>query len=197
MNTETENGENSLGGAFGDRGTNVNAIAYGHPHAESIIEEARQVFAESETGRGFLKIWDYNRIPVSVMKGNGEGGFSADMGTIILQVPRKTKNATGEIIFDLARAIRDADQEYGGLKTPDPMKDIMAYATFIHARNLDSITYVCKFIKELTNSSYFPVLLDSLKVLGLNSFYKAYVNGEPKDKLYSYYAEAYDKRGSI
>ena len=198
MNTDTtNNGDNGLQGAFGDRGTNVNSINYGHPHGQKIIEEARSVLNESETGQVFVKLLDYQKIPIYIMKGNGEAGFSAQMNTIILQIPGKIDKVTGEVIFNLTRAIRDADQEYAGLKAPDPMKDVLGYAGFIHARNLDSITYVCKVIKELTNSSYFPVLLDTLTNLGLNEFYKAYLDGASKEELYDYYAKAYDNRGSI
>lgn len=200
MNDTTENTENSgnkLQGAFGDRGTNVNAINYGHLHGDKILNEARQILLESPTGQILVKVWDHHRIPTQVMKGTGESGFSPSMNSIIIQVPGKTKSATGEVVINLARALRDADQEYSGLTAPDPMKDVMAYAGFIHARNLDSITHVCKIIKELTNSSFFSVLLDSLPILGLQYVYKAYLDGKPKEELYDYYADAYDNRGSI
>lgn len=196
MNTDTtDNSGNGLQSAFGDRGTNVNSMSYGHPYAEDIIEGAKEVLRESETGRILLQVQEKFQIPIHIMKGKSESGYSPEMKTIFLYVPGKTKQATGEIVFDLAKASREADLELSGQKAPDPMKDLMAYAAFMHGRNLDSLSQVCQIVKELTNSSYFPVLLDTLKNLSLNSFYKAYLDGKPDEELYDHYAEAYDKRG--
>lgn len=197
MNTDTtNNGENSgLKGSFGDRGTRVNAMSYGHPYAEQIIEGAKEVLRESSTGSILLQVQEKYKIPIHVMKGNSESGFSPEMKTIFLYAPAKINQASGEIIFDLAKAAREADLEYSGHKAPDPMKDLMAYAGFMHARNLDTVTHVCTIVKELTNSSYFSVLLDTLRKLGFNNLYKAYIDGASKEELYDYYAEAYDNRG--
>lgn len=95
-----------------------------------------------------------------------------------------------------SKALREVDQEYSGHKAPDPMKDLIEYAAFIHARNLNSISHVCQFIKELTNSVFYQDLLDILPKLGLNGVYKAYVDGATKEELYMQYAEAYNSRGS-
>jgi hypothetical protein len=117
------------------------------------------------------------------------------MNTIFLQAPGKTEGLYGPLILSFIKGLREADQHYNGLKSPDPMKDVMAYAAFMHARNIDGLYFVCEVLKELTNSLHFPVLLDSLKILGLNSFYIAHSEGATKEELYDYYAEAYN-RGS-
>ncbi|MCI5060934.1 MAG: hypothetical protein MRY79_07670 [Alphaproteobacteria bacterium] len=195
MSTDnTQNGSDKLQGAFGDRGTNVNAISYGHPHADKIIEEACAVIGESDTGRKFLNLITHQRVAVHIMKGTGESGYSPDMNTIFLQVPGKIDKATPEHIIILIKALYEATDELGGASAPDPLQDVMAYASFIHGRNIDSITIICKILKELTNSSSFSVLLDSLTKLGLNEVYKAYVEGGSRDQLYEKYAEAYDKQ---
>lgn len=200
MNTETDTptgSGNNLQGAFGDRGTKLTAISYGHPHGAEIIEDIKKIIIESETGRAFVEIFDYHSIPLNIMKGTGESGFSPELNTIFLQIPGRTSKATGETIISFAKAVREADQEYAGFKAPDPTKDVIQYAGFMHARNLDSLWYVCKMIKELTNSSSFSVLLDSLTNLGLHNVYKAFLEGVSKEELYDYYAEAYEERGSI
>lgn len=200
MNTDTtDNGGNQLQGAFGDRGTNVNSMAYGHPHAEKIMSQAREVLMESPTGTKLLNVLDVKKVPLMIMKGKGESGFSPDMMSITLLVPGNIKELNADILVAMIKALREAAQEIGGFKTPDPRKDVVHYAEFIHARNLESVTFVCKIVKELTNSSYFSVLLDSLKKLGLNSMYKAYLDGASKEELYMKYAEAYNSinRGSI
>lgn len=193
MNTDTENSENKLGTAFGDRGTNVNAIAYGHPHAHKIIEEAIEIIRESETGAHLTKINTVHNIPIHVIKGMGASGFNPQANVIYLQVSSKIDKAEPNIILELVKGLREADQHLIGYVAPDPTKDITEYAATMHAKALDSIIYVCRVLKELTNSSYFPVLIDSLKKLGFNSFYNAYLEGRPIDELYDYYAEEFDK----
>lgn len=192
MTTDTEDKNENLKGAFGDRGTNVNSMVYGHPHAEEIIKGCAEILRECETGRMLLVFLDQKRIPVHVMKGNGDSGFSPDMGTIIMQIPGNVTKALPEHVIALAKALHEGAQELAGFKAPDAGKDLMAYASFIHGRNLDSITEVCQILKELTNSSHFPVLLDSLQKIGLTNVYKAYLNGASRDELYTQYAEAYE-----
>jgi hypothetical protein len=194
MNSDNNEFE-ALQVSFGDKGTKVNAINYGHPHTEAIVESAIEVIRESETGRKLLKVMDKFNIPVQVIKGTDESGYSAEMRAIFLQVPGKVNGFNGEATINLIKSLREADLDQLGTKAPDPMKDVMGYAGFIHARNIDTMYYVCEVIKELTNSSYFSVLLDSLSNLGLNSFYKAQSEGASKEELYDYYAEAYN-RGS-
>ena len=188
MNTDTENGKNSLGGAFGDRGTNVNAIAYGHPHAEAIIEEAEAIIRESETGQLLLKAKTKGNIPVSVMKGSGEAGFNPDSKIIYLQVPGKVKKPDNNLIIQYVKALREADQHLMGYIAPDPNKDIMEYATVMHAKNMNSIKYVCKFVKELTNSSYFPVLMDAVSQLGYKEVYDVYANDGDQEAIFKAYS---------
>jgi len=188
----TESTPNKLQGAFGDRGTNVNSgMVYGHPHGESIINDAKAIIRESKTGRLLLVMLDKNLVPVHIMKGNGSNGFSPDMGTIILQIPSSVSKVKGEHVIQLIKAMHEAAQERAGFKAPKPHDDIMAYASFIHGRNLDSIVEVCKIVKELTNSSFYSVLLDSLKKIGLYNVYNAYLDGKDRDSLYTEYAEAY------
>lgn len=184
--------DKNLKGAFGDKGTQTNAISYGHPHAEAILSEAREIISKSATGNILVRVMDHHRIPVHIIKGTGESGFSPDLRTIYLQVPGKTTHATPDAVIQLVKALREADQEYSGHRAPDPMKDVIEYAAFMHARNLDSITHICMVVKELTNSSDFSEFLDSLTNLGLNGVYKAYLRGAPKEELYMEYAEAYN-----
>lgn len=191
MNTETDNNggtENKLQGAFGDRGTNVNAIGYGHPHGEKIIEEAEEIIRESETGRLLLKAKSKGNIPVNVMKGSGEAGFSPDMRSIILQVSGKTTTPDNKIIIQYVKALREADQHLIGKIAPDPEKDVMKYAIAMHAKNMDSITYVCKFVKELTNSSYFSVLIDAISQLGYKEVYEVYANDGSTEEIFAAYS---------
>lgn len=193
-----EKTEDQLKGSFGDKGTKVNQIAYGHPHAEKIIEEAKAVLKESETGRKLVGLIEQKKVPVHIIKGTGESGFSPELMTLFIQMPGKTDKASGLFIVQLIKGLREAAQELGGAKTPDPLKDVIEYAEFVHARNLDALETVCKVVKELTNSLHFPVLLDTLSNIGLNKAYKAYLSGVSEEEFYMEYASAYNNtdRGS-
>ncbi len=192
--------DTNLGSSFGDKGTNVNQIAYGHPHADGILEGAREIISESAIGRALLNVQDHFKIPVSVIKGSGESGYEADMNVIFIQTSGATKTVTPEIVISYVKALREADLDKGGNKAPDPMKDVIGYAAFLHGRNLDTIVQICKFMKELSNSSYFQDLLDTLPKIGLYNVYKAYNNGASEDELYDVYADSYEaieRRGNI
>ncbi|MEM8833110.1 MAG: hypothetical protein AAGB32_01090 [Pseudomonadota bacterium] len=190
MNSETENSSGyKLQGAFGDKGTQVNSIGYGHPHAEDIIKEAKEIIAESSTGKLLIKVHNVHNIPIQVIKGTGDSGFNTDSRIIYLQAPGKTKRAEPKLVLQLIKALREADQDIMGVKAPNPEEDLMAYATVIHGKNLDSIIHICKVVKELTNSSSFSILLEGIADLGYSKFYKAYINDATKDELFDVYAE--------
>ena len=190
--TETDNENRGLQDAFGDRGTNINGITYSHPHGEKIINEAIEALSESETGAKLLTLLTQKKVPLHIMKGQGDSGFSPEMMTIIIHVSGKTTSLSADILINIIRALREAAQEIGGFVTPDPRKDVVHYAEFIHARNIDSITTVCKILKELTNSLLFPVLMKSLSKLGLKNMYDAYLEGASREELLGHYIDAYD-----
>lgn len=180
-----------LGGAFGSK-TKGSQISYGHPYARELVDSAYAVIKESDLGRKYLKLLDLKRVPVQVIKGTAQSGFTPELMTIYMQAPGNLSKASGTFILNLIKALSEAAQELAGFRTPDPRKDIMAYASFIHGRNLDSITEVCKVVKELTNTGHFQDLLDSLAEMGLIGVYKAYIDGKSRDELYEQYASAYD-----
>lgn len=176
-----------LGGTFGSK-TKGSQIAYGHPHAEEIINSAKKILKQSETGTLLLKVSDVHKIPINVIKGLGESGFSPQARIVYLQASGKTETADGALTLKLIKALRDADQELIGFTAPDPTKDLMEYAAVMHAKALDSIIYVCKVVKELTNSSVYKDLLDGLAELGHDAVYKAYIKEASKEELFDVYA---------
>lgn len=193
MNTDTtDNGETGAGGlkgSFGDRGTNVNSLSYGHPYGEKIIEEIKEVLRESETGRKLISVHTHHNIPVQVIKGVGASGFNPQAKIIYLQISGKVKKASPTMVLQVIKGLREADQEMLGFTAPDPAKDIMEYATVMHSKALDAIIYICKVVKELTNSSYYSVLLDEIDKLGHIKVYKAYERDASKEELFKAYAD--------
>lgn len=185
----TENGQTGLGGAFGAK-TKGSQINYGHPYAENILNSAMEIISKTSTGQLLMKACRKGNIPIHVIKGNGPSGYSPQSRVVYLQMPGKKEAADPKDVIVLIKAMREADQELIGLTAPDPMKDIMKYATVMHTKNLDAIVYTCKVIKELTNSSVFTVLLDEMDKLGYGKVYKAYIRDASEGELFDAYAEA-------
>ncbi len=187
--SENETPSGGLGSTFGSK-TKGSQISYGHPYSQSIIDSALDVIGQTETGQVLIRACKKGGIPIHVIKGTGQSGYSAQARIIYLQVSGKKEKADSDDILSLIKAMREADQELIGLTAPDPMKDIMKYATVMHTKNLDSIVYVCKVVKELTNSSILTDLLDGLGKLGYGNVYKAYLKNASEEELFDAYAEA-------
>jgi hypothetical protein len=183
----TENEQTGLGGTFGAK-TKGSQINYGHPFSNEILESARETIRSTETGRSLLKSCEMGRIPINVIKGLGEPGFSPESRIIYVQAAGKTTKADTKLVLHLVKALREADQDLLGMKAPDPLKDIMEYATVMHGKNMDSIVHVCKFVKDLVNTSLFPDFLDGLDDLGYKKVYQVYADGGSKEELFKAYA---------
>ncbi|PZO81527.1 MAG: hypothetical protein DI626_10800 [Micavibrio aeruginosavorus] len=185
----SETDKPSLGKAFGGK-TKGSQIAYGHPYAETILDSALEIINQAETGRLLMRACQKGNIPIHVIKGTGETGFSPQARIVYMQMSAKKEKASPDDTLALIKAMREADQELIGLTAPDPMKDIMKYATVMHTKNLDAIVYTCKVVKELTNSSHFKELLDGLDKLGYGKVYKAYLKDASEEELFDAYADA-------
>lgn len=185
----SDNENTGLGGTFGSK-TRGSQIGYGHPYSETILETAMAVITQAPTGQLLIKACRKGNIPIHIIKGNGIAGFSPQARVVYLQVGGKKETADPVDILMLIKAMREADQELIGLTTPDPMKDLMKYATVMHTKNLDSIIYTCKVVKELTNSSVYKDLLDGLAKLGYGKVYSAYLKDASEEELFDAYAEA-------
>lgn len=185
----TENEQSGPGGMFGAK-TKGSQISYGHPFAKEILQGARETIAESDTGRMLLKSCEMGRIPINVIKGLGEPGFSPESRIIFLQAGGKVSKAEPRTILQLIKALREADQDLLGHKAPDPAKDIMHYATVMHGKNMDAIVYVCKFVKDMVNTSLFPNFVDALDDLGYKKVYQVYADNGSKEEIYKAYANS-------
>lgn len=185
----TDKETTGLGGTFGAK-TKGSQIGYGHPYSQEILETAKETIKSTETGRSLLKSCEVGRIPITVIKGLGEPGFSPESRIIYIQVSGKTSKADPKLVLQIIKAMREADQDLLGLKAPDPAKGIMEYASVIHAKNMDSIVHVCKFVKDLINTSVFTDFLDALAELGYKKVYQVYAENGSKEDIFKAYASS-------
>lgn len=185
--SDKETTSSGLSGAFGNKGLKANHVAYGHPHGKEILEEILDVLKQSKTGVTLFNVHTMYKFPIQIIKGMGESGFSAPAKIIYLQIPGNAKKADGKHIIQTIKALREAEHEIIGFTAPDPAKDFMKYASVMHAKNLDSIVYVCKVVKELTNSSRYQELLDALTAFEYIDVYKAYISDATEKELFDAY----------
>ncbi|MFA5592217.1 MAG: hypothetical protein WC989_02760 [Micavibrio sp.] len=176
-----------LSGAFGNKGLKANHVSYGHPHGKEILEEILDVLKQSPTGVTLFNVHTMYKFPIQIIKGTGESGFSPQSKIIYIQIPGAAQKADGKHIIQTIKALREAEHEIIGFTAPDPSKDFMKYASVMHAKNLDSIVYVCKVMKELTNSSRYQELLDALVAFDYSDVYKAYMSNASEKELFDAY----------
>lgn len=187
--SENENTSSSLGSAFGSK-TKGSQIGYGHPYSEALLESALAVISQAQTGQLLMRACQGGQIPIHIIKGTGQAGYSPQAKVVYLQISGKQQTANAVDVLMLIKAMREADQDLIGLKTPDPMKDLMNYAAVMHTKNIDAIMYTCKVVKELTNSSIYKDLLDGMAKLGYGKVYSAYLNNASKEEIVNIYADA-------
>jgi hypothetical protein len=178
-----------LHGAFGDKGTKSTQIDYSHPNSKEILDEVKKVLNHCPTGYALLAVADAYDFTIRILKGRGEPGFSPDTKISYIHVPIKQQNSKPKQCIDLVKAIRLGEQDILGFTAPDPTKDMLNYASVIHAKNLDSIAFACKLVYELRDSSFFSDLLDEIKNLGHYNVYKAYASEASKEELAEVYLE--------
>lgn len=190
MNTETDNNEaKKLQGAFGNKGSSLTSISYGHPYAEGIIDRAKELLAESEAGRALIRAQELKKVPIHVLKGNGDSGYNPQSKVIYVPVSGKKDTLDAKTFILFVKAFRALEQEYMGLETPDPSMEVMKYAGRLHAKNVDSIIYACKVVSEMTNSTIFQNLLDAIESFGYIKLYRGYENKADFDELYDIYSK--------
>ncbi len=178
-----------LGSTFGGK-TKGSQISYGHPYSKEILDSAKEVIKTTPTGKMLLRSCEMGKIPINVIKGFGEPGFSPEARIIYIQAAGKISKADPKLVLQIVKALREADQDMMGLKAPDPAKDIMTYASVIHAKNMDSIVHVCKFVKDLVNTSLFTNFLEVLGELGYKKVYQVYSENGSDEEIFKAYANS-------
>jgi len=190
MNIETEqNTGSSAKDAFGSKGTKLNSISFSHPYAESIIERAKELMRESETGNILVQVQEQQRTPVHVLKGDGESGYNPQSKVIYVPISGKKDKLDAKTFILFVKAFRALDQEFAGLEAPDPSMEVVHYAGRLHAKNVDSIIYACKVVSEMQSSKVFPNLLDAMDLFGYSNLYKGYESEATLEELYEIYSK--------
>ncbi len=190
MNIETEqNTGSSAKDAFGSKGTKLNSISFSHPYAKDIIDRAKELMRESETGSILVSVQEQQGIPIHVLKGDGESGYNALSKVIYVPVSGKKDKLDGRAFILFVKAFRALDQEFAGLETPDPSMEVIKYAGRLHAKNVDSIFHACKVVSEMQSSKVFSNLLDAMNSFGYSDLYRAYEKNVSKEDFYKIYSE--------
>ncbi len=187
--TENEDTQ-KLQGAFGDKGTKKNALSYFHPETRGLLKKAREMLTKSFTGLTLWKVSEVHDIPIKVLKGKGDSGYSFETNSVFVYAPPKATEPTPKMLLDLCQGLRLAEQHVIGFTAPDKSKDLFTYASIMHAKNLDSIAFMCKVVYELRETSFFNDLLDEIEKLGHGGIYQAYIRQASDQELIDEYAKS-------
>ena len=169
----SDSDDNNLQGAFGDRGQK-STVSYEHPHAEELKTKARKMMKPSLTGLSLWKVSEMYNVPLKILKGKGNPTYIAEQNVVIVYVPAPVTEVKPKLILDLCQGFRLAEQHLLGFTAPNKEDDVFTYASVMHAKTIDAITYMCKTVEELKNESFYSNLLDEIKNLGHGMVYKAY-----------------------
>lgn len=178
-----KNNESGLQGAFGDMGNKQNHVDYSHPLAKEMLEEIKKQMSKVKTGYGLLAVPEAYGYKIRVLKGKAEPGVSSEHKIIYIHIPLKQAQVMPKQILDLVKAIRLAEQDVMGFTTPDESKDIFEHASVVHAKNLDSIVCMCRFVKDLEKTDLYSIFIDTLEKMGHSAVYKAYSSDFDTDEL--------------
>lgn len=172
-----------LGSAFGDKGSKPSHVDYSHPMADDFLAEIKRQMKKIRTGFGLLAVPDAYGYKIRILKGKADPGVSSEHKIIYIHVPIKQNEVLPKQILDLTKAIRLAEQDVMGFTLPDPSKDIFEYASVVHAKNLDSIVYMCRLVKDLEKTDLYSIYIDTLEKMGHIQVYKAYSSNGDKENL--------------
>lgn len=181
---------NNLQGAFGTKGVKATDMQYNHPYEEGMLKQISEIISQCYTGYSLWAVGDVLGTTMKILKGKGNPGYAAKNNTLYLYAPTSQDQAKPKQILDLIYAARLAEQHSIGFAQPDDDTDILTYASALHAKNLDAVTFMCKVVYELKDSEYFTILLDELSKNGHSMVYKAYTSNVEQEKLVEAYAES-------
>lgn len=174
--------DKQLQGAFGDKGSK-SSVDYEHPHSDELKKKAREMMKPSLTGLSLWKVSEMYNVPLKILKGKGNPTFLADQNVVLVYVPSQATEVTAKLILDLCQGFRLAEQHLLGFTTPSKEEDVFTYASIMHAKTIDAITFMCKTVEELKNQDYYSNLLDEVKKLGHGMVYKAYVEDASDEEM--------------
>lgn len=183
----TDKDDSNLQGAFGDRGSK-STISYEHPNSEELKKKAREMMKPSLTGLSLWKVSEMYNVPLKILKGKGNPTYMPEENVVLAYVPAPASQVTAKLILDLCQGFRLAEQHLLGFTAPSKDDDVFTYASVMHAKTIDSITFMCKTVEELKGTDYYSILLDEVKKLGHGMVYKAYVENASKEEMADAYA---------
>ncbi len=180
--------ESGLQGAFGEKGTKASAMNYEHPNSDELKKKAREMMKPSLTGLSLWKVSELYNVPLKILKGKGNATYVAEENVVLVYVPTQATQVTPKLILDLCQGFRLAEQHLLGFTTPKKEDDVFTYASIMHAKTIDAITFMCKTVEELKDTDYYSILLDEVKKLGHGMVYKAYVEDASSEDMAKAYA---------
>ena len=91
---------------------------YDHPHEDAIIKGAKRILSYSATGTELLNFIEETDLKIKVLKDNKQSGYIPSSDLAIVTCPASQTKVTPNTVLSFIRAVREAEQEKGGLTRP-------------------------------------------------------------------------------
>lgn len=158
------------------------------------LEEVFDVMSRTPIGGVLATVAQHHNIQFTHIESpNNSYLFNPKLKIILHAFNPSHMRSTEEEAIDLVYVLRWADLELAGYTPPDPLTDVIKYAAFMHARNLELIICVCDYVeqslRETNKPHYYSQFLDHKN---LNEFYRLKIKGSSKKTLYEEYSRIYN-----
>ncbi len=169
---------------------------YVREDGHALLNDIKALLALSETGAGLLGIAEQSGITVQLLRGREETFFVPEERQVMLMVGPRTQKATPFLALLMAGGIREAQQNLGGFKRPDPYKS-PAEEQFITGagKELDIINSLCLIMGDMEKTPLGPQFLHSMRQLGYHDLYEAHKDGASPEDLMTLLLKKAKKEG--
>ncbi len=163
--------------------------AYLHQNADTLLKQAEELLARTETGRRLLEFKNQYGVKVNVLRSNMTLTYVPDQKNVFLSCSGDLEAANKTLVLDLAAGLREAEHYAVGYILPDKDKDPEQYANMYHSKQLDISVHMCKVAYDFETDHKDTEYLDILYKNGYGSIYEAYRDQVSFDELAETYAE--------
>ena len=102
-----------------DKNSYIQKDGLTHPHSEEIIKGVKRILSYSATGQDLLAFLDhFEEIKVKIIKDAKQSGFIPNSDLALVTCPATQTKVTPKTVIQFIRAVREAEQEKGGLPRP-------------------------------------------------------------------------------
>jgi hypothetical protein len=138
------------------------------PDPQVMVEASLKILKQSEAGEKLFQFAVREKLIVKIIKTRHETTYIPETRELFIGVTSNSPTLPTRFVLMLAGAIREAEQDFEGLKRPSlnqPLNDIIRLST---AKEADKVAYMCLIAYELEQLPNLNKMkfLDELRAMG-------------------------------